>query len=86
MFKTIGYMFHGINLAIQSLVRLVVKSSEGSEEIVDIASDEIRVAGEGQRVQHVLARRAVAKELKGHRLTKDEHGYIYRPRRSLLAS
>ncbi len=86
MFKTIGYMFHGINLAIQSLVRLVVKSSEGSEEIVDIASDEIRVAGEGQRVQHVLDRRAVAKELKGHRLTKDEHGYIYRPRRSLLAS
>ena len=86
MFKTIGYMFHGINLAIQSLVRLVVKSSEGSEEIVDIASDEIRVAGEGQRVQHVLDRRAVAKELKGHRLTKDAHGYIYRPRRSLLAS
>ena len=86
MFKTIGYMFHGINLAIQSLVRLVVKSSEGSEEVVDIASDEIRVAGEGQRVQHVLDRRAVAKELKGHRLTKDEHGYIYRPRRSLLAS
>ena len=86
MFKTIGYMFHGINLAIQSLDRLVVKSSEGSEEIVDIASDEIRVAGEGQRVQHVLDRRAVAKELKGHRLTKDEHGYIYRPRRSLLAS
>ena len=86
MFKTIGYMFHGINLALQSIVRLVVKSSEGSEEIVDIASDEIRVAGEGQRVQHVLDRRAVAKELKGHRLTKDEHGYIYRPRRSLLAS
>ncbi len=86
MFKTVGYMFHGFNLALQSIVRLVVKSSEGSEEIVDIASDEIRVAGEGQRVQHVLDRRAVAKELKGHRLTKDEHSYIYRPRRSLLTS
>ena len=84
--KTIGYILSGINIAIQSLVRLVVKTSEGTEEIVDIASDEIRVAGEGQRVQHVLDRRAVAKELKGHRLTKDEHSYIYRPRRSLLTS
>ncbi len=86
MFKTIGYMFHGINLALQSIVRLVVKSSEGTEEIVDIASDEIRVAGEGQRVQHVLDRRVFAGELKGHKLTKDEHSYIYRPRRSLLTS
>jgi len=86
MFKTMGYMFHGINLALQSIVRLVVKSSEGTEEIVDIARDELGVAGEGQRVQHVLDRRAIAKELKGHKFTKDEHSYIYRPRQSLLNS
>ena len=84
--KTIGYILSGINIAIQSLVRLVVKTSEGAEEIVDIGSDEIRVAGEGQRVQHVLDRRVFASELKGHKLTKDEHSYIYRPRRSLLTS
>ena len=86
MFKTMGYIFSGINIAIQSLVRLVVKTSEGTEEIVDIASDEIRVAGEGQRTQHVLDRRATASELKGHKFTKDEHSYVYRPRRSLLTS
>ncbi len=84
--KTIGYILSGINIAIQSLVRLVVKTSEGAEEIVDIGRDEIGVAGEGQRVQHVLDRRVFASELKGHKLTKDEHEYIYRPRRSLLTS
>ena len=86
MFKTVGYMFQGINLALQSLCRLVVGTSEGSEEIVDIARDEIRVAGEGQRVQHILDRRATAAELKGHKFTKDEHSYIYRTRRPLLTN
>ena len=86
MFKTIGYMFQGINLALQSICRLLVASSEGSEDIVDIARDEIRVAGEGQRVQHVLDRRATASELKGHKFTKSEDAYIYRNRRPLLTN
>ena len=86
MFKTIGYMFQAVNLAIQSISRLTVSSSEGLEEIVDMARGEIEVAGEGQRTQHVLDRRAVRSELKGHKFTKDEHSYIYRPRRSLLSS
>jgi hypothetical protein len=84
MFKTIGYIFQAINLAIQSLSRLTVSTSEGAEDIVDIARDEIRVAGEGQRTQHVLDRRAIASEIKGHKFTKSEDSYIYRVRRPLL--
>ncbi len=84
MFKTIGFMFQGINLGLQSFIRLFVGASEGTEEVVDMVRDEIGVAGEGQRVQHVLDRRVTASALKGHKFTKDEHSYIYRPRRSHL--
>ena len=80
LFKTVGFILQAINLAIQSIARLTVSISEGTEECVDMGRDEIGVDGEGQRVQHVLDRRAVRAELKGHKFTKDEHGYIYRSR------